>query len=325
MLRFHNRMVELFPSARFEKVQQLVRWHYQWVVLHDFLPTIVGREMVEEIMGQPILGPVTEEETSTAPPPQLKFFKWKNEGYMPVEFSVAAYRFGHSMVRPLYRINQKNPRLPIFAASGADLGGFRAVPDNLAIDWRLFFPWSGAPHKGKERVQPAYKIDTSLVNPLGDLPPSVVKDPPQSLAQRNLIRGWRMQLPSGQSIAEAMGLTPISDDKLKIGKATKDGQKENQSIISISDKFKENAPLWFYILAEAQQSFVNNETPIRLGKVGGRIIAEVFIGLMLADSHSYLRRKPNFKPQKEFLSDRGEFRMFDLLQQAKKAPILKPN
>jgi heme peroxidase len=316
MLRFHNRMAAVLPCADFECVQRMVRWHYQWVILHDFLPMIVGRDTVAEIMGH-----VKEGETSTAQPPQLKFFKSKHEGFMPIEFSVAAYRYGHSMVRPLYRLNQTISRKPIFANNGEDqdLRGFRAFPREWAIDWRLFFPTTGAPRTGPERVQPAYKIDTSLVNPLGSLPPTVVKNPPPSLAQRNLLRGWRMQLPSGQAVAEAMGYDVIPDGKLKIGKATKEGESKNKSITQISDKFKENAPLWFYILSEAQQSFVNNQTPIRLGKVGGRIVGEVFIGLMLADSHSYLRQRPNFKPREEFLSGSGEFRMSDLLQQAKKA------
>jgi hypothetical protein len=316
MLRFHNRMAAvLSPSAGFECVQRMVRWHNQWVNLHDYLPAIVGRDTVAEIMGH-----VKEGETSTAQPPQLKFFKQKHEGFMPIEFSVAAYRFGHSMVRPLYRLNQTVSRLPIFAnGEGQDLKGFRAFPREWAIDWRLFFPTAGAPPTGAERVQPAYKIDTSLVNPLGGLPPSVVKDPPPSLAQRNLLRGWRMQLPSGQAVAAAMGFEPIPDCKLKIGKANQDGKDKNKSITQISENFKGNAPLWFYILSEAQQSFVNDRTPIRLGEVGGRIVGEVFIGLMLADSHSYLRQMPTFKPLDEFLSDRGEFRMSDLLHQAKKA------
>lgn len=196
MLRFHNRLAGLHPSADFEHVQRLVRWHYQWIVLHDFLPTIVGSEMVAEVMGH------VEGETATAQPPQLKFFKQKNEGFLPIEFSAAVYRYGHSMVRPLYRLNQSVSRLPIFAKNGEaqSLQGFQAFPRNWAIDWRLFFPRAGAPPTGPERVQPAYKIDTSLVNPLGSLPPEVVKDPPPSLAQRNLLRGWRMQLPSARRL-----------------------------------------------------------------------------------------------------------------------------
>lgn len=87
-----------------------------------------------------------------------------------------------------------------------------------------------------------------------------------------------------------MGWEPISDNELKIGKATEEGKRKNISITDISEKLRGNAPLWFYILSEAQQSFVNNKTPIRLGKVGGRIVSEVFIGLMLADSHSTFAR-----------------------------------
>src|SRR5262249_6182956 len=265
MLRFHNRMADaLGASAGFDEIQRMVRWHYQWVVLHDFLPTVVGKETITEILGN----------AEGVSEPKLKFFKPRNEAFMPLEFSVAAYRFGHSMVRPIYRINQGVDRLPIFSSDEKDLRGFRAFPAELAIDWSLFFRLKpNAPAQGKERVQPAYKIDTSLVNPLGNLPASVAVNP-SSLAERNLLRGWRMQLPSRQAVARAMGLQPVAGEQLKVGKATEAETPTNRSLEEISPKFRDNAPLWFYILAEAQQAFQNNQTPIRMGKVGGRIVAE---------------------------------------------------
>src|SRR5207245_7170864 len=55
----------------------------------------------------------------------------------------------------------------------------------------------------------------------------------------------------------------------------------------------------------AQQQFVEDDTPIRLGPVGGRIVAEVIVGLMIHDSHSYLRQDRNFSPRQEFLSPKG--------------------
>src|SRR5262249_27659106 len=94
----------------------------------------------------------------------------------------------------------------------------------------------------------------------------------------------------------------------------------NPGITNISPKFKDNAPLWFYILAEAQQQFVNNATPIHLGPVGGRIVAETFIGILEADGHSYLRLDPNFKPNSAFTSPAtGQFNMIDLLRAARAA------
>jgi hypothetical protein len=315
MLRFHNRVVDVFKPETFAEAQRIVRWHYQWVVLHDFLPTIIGAETWHEIL------PHVQKGTNVVDdPPRLKFYKGKDP-YMPVEFSVAAYRFGHSMIRPVYRINAKNDRLPIFSVNKKkeSLAGFRAFPSKLAIDWRLFFDMGNNPPRvGKKRVQPAYKIDTSLVNPLGDLPKSIGGDHP-SLAERNLIRGLRMQLPSGQTVSRAMGIQPIDDEKLRVGKANEDGVKTNRKLTDLDPAFAGNAPLWYYILAEAQQQFVKNDTPIHLGPVGGRIVGEVFVGLMMADSYSFLRQDPLFHPSEKLMKKGANFKMADLLKQAKKA------
>jgi heme peroxidase len=318
MLRFHNRMVDTMgASASFAEIQQQVRFHYQWVVLHDFLPTIVGQDTMIRIFGKTADGNI-----NFAAKPNLEFYKPKKRPFMPVEFSVAAYRFGHSMVRPIYRLSQTIPRFPIFnlPGQGESLVGFRDFPHNWAIEWELFFnAGNNPPRTGQTRLQPAYKIDTSLVNPLGTLPASIAQAPFQSLAGRNLLRGWRMGLPSGQAVARHMGMTPIPDDKLKVGKANQDGATTNKSITTISPKFKNNAPLWFYVLAEAQQQFVTNDTPIHLGPVGGRIVAELFIGLMTGDGHSYLRQDPHFTPNPAFTNASGKFNMIDLLKAARAA------
>jgi hypothetical protein len=163
-------------------------------------------------------------------------------------------------------------------------------------------------------VQPAYKIDTSLVNPLGHLPDL----DPAMLAKRNLIRGYQMGLPSGQVLAKVMGEEPIPDAQLKVGKATAEDAKKNESITKVAPPaFVENAPLWYYLLAEAQRQFKNDDTPIRLGPVGGRIVGETFVRLLLEDTQSFLRQAPRWQPCKEFRAANGEFRMFDLLKQAR--------
>jgi hypothetical protein len=313
MIRFHNRVVDYLikrdGATTFEDAQRTVRWHYQWVVLHDFLPTILGEDTWHAIL------PHTANNTDPlTDPPRLNFYRPQKEGFIPIEFSAAAYRFGHSMVRPIYRINETADRLPIFSADGTSLAGFGAMRSDLAIDWRLFFKMNGAPELGPKRVQPAYKIDTSVVNPLGALPASVVSDDPHSLAARNLLRGLRMGLPSGQDVARYMGFEPLADQDLKVGKATEADFKNNPNITDFGD-FAGNAPLWFYVLAEAQQQFQDNTTPIHLGPVGGRIVGEVIVGLMLADSHSYLRQQPRWKPLADF-STGGRFHMADLLRQA---------
>ena len=150
---------------------------------------------------------------------------------MPLEFSAAAYRFGHSMVRPGYRLSETVGPLAIFGADpDKALTGFREFSHSWAIDWNLFIDLQPrdpgdennlSDPGNKTRTQLAYKIDTSLVNPLGNLPPSIAADP-SILSLRNLERGWRMRLPSGQAVAQAMGVLPLEDSQIVIGKFTGD-------------------------------------------------------------------------------------------------------
>lgn len=337
MLRFHNSLVEKWKDRSFEEIQQSVRWHYQWVVLHDFLPKIVGWDTIYAILPHlnPKNGTPQNRPSIYDAKPDLRFYHWHNEPFIPVEFSVAAYRFGHSMIRPVYRLNEsfgvKNPteadpingRQFIFTPSNTDQGlnGFREYPENFGIDWRLYFDFGikKQPKTGVSRIQPAYKVDSSLVNPLALLPEFVQKgDPFPSLAQRNLRRGKAMGLPSGQDVACYMGVKPLEDFELKVGKATKEDSKKNKAIDEVHASFKKKAPLWFYILSEAQQAYnnkrTNDDTPTRLGEVGGRIVAEVFIGLLLGDSHSFLSQSPCWTPE---LKKEGEhFGMAELIKQA---------
>ncbi|HLX90497.1 MAG TPA: peroxidase family protein, partial [Puia sp.] len=326
-LRFHNRMVNYHKSQNlktdFDSIRLSVQLHYQWVVVHDFLPTIIGEPLLDKICPHLAKGSAVFEDE-----PDLRFYTWRNEPFMPVEFSAAAYRFGHSMVRPIYRLNAntgkdvkppEDPRLPIFP----DLQAFGEFESDFAIDWRLFFDFGNNPDPfSKERIQPAYKIDTSLVSPLGNLPSPITGETPPSLAVLNLLRGSRLKLPSGQSVARAMGHLPISDEKLLVGKATVDGMigsggkpRENFPITKVSEAFAESAPLWFYILSEAQQEFENNDTPIRLGPVGGRIVGEVFAGLLYGDPSS-LFGHPSWEPYKDFLNANGKFGIAELISQA---------
>jgi hypothetical protein len=244
---------------------------------------------------------------------KLKFFQWKHEPYMPVEFSVAAYRLGHSMIRPGYRLNDA-VLLPIFPvpAKGLPDGltGFRAMNPAWGIDWGRFIDvdiraYDGTDAEMKKRLQFAYRLDTSLVNPLHDLPPSIASNPP-SLPLRNLERGWRLGLPSGQSVAHAMRIKPMEDTEILLGQGVDAPDKPLPNILSVSNVFAKNCPLWTYILAEAMnfkepvhlpvKGNVTVQTP-RLGPVGGRIVAEVFLGLMFGDSNSLLRLSPDWQPK----------------------------
>jgi hypothetical protein len=333
-LRFHNRVADVMAGAKFADVQRMVRWHYQWTVLYDFLPTILRKDVYDAILPH-----VARKTNVLKDPPKLLFYSpARNFPFIPIEFSAAAYRFGHSMVRPFYRLNLTRPKpLMIFPVdlkgvpngdkvdATESLQGFRALPDDFGIDWRLFFPETGkkpVTHGPRDRVQPAYKIDTSLVSPLRKLP--FVKGPdPAMLATRNLLRGFQMGLPSGQVLAEAMGEDHPWDRNLKVGKATEEDHKGNPLLTSISAAFDGNAPLWYYVLAEAQQQFEDHpddkHTAVHLGPIGGRLVGETFVRLMLDDGQSFLRQAPNWKPFDEFRAKNGEFRMFDLLKQARLA------
>ena len=327
MLRFHNRMVSLCGATQskdFARVQQAVRWHYQWIVLHDFLPTILGTnpDTLSNVLPHLASGKSLYEDK-----PKLNFYKWQNAPFIPIEFSAAVYRFGHSMIRPIYRLSTTlvgpgptdpiNGRLFIFTPDDGvtGLNGFREFPSNWAIDWSLFFDMGdNRPPTGITRVQRSYKIDTSVVNPLAMLPQSVARTT-RSLPLRNLERGASMGLPAGQTVARYLDLPVIAEDKLVVGKANLDGKTSNQPLTEISKHFDNNAPLWTYILAEAQQQFVDDATPIHLGPVGGRIIAEVFAGLLLGDQHAFLSQEPSWKPDDSLLRA-GQFRMADLIRAA---------
>jgi hypothetical protein len=280
--RFHNRKLQDNPGiSSFETLQRLVRFHYQYGVLNDFLPRIVHSSVLSQLRTN---GKYDAQ--------KLKFYHWKNAPFMPVEFSVAAYRFGHSMVRPGYRLND-GIMLPIFptATSSEGLTGFREMNPAWGLDWGRFIDidtrtYDGTDAENKKRLQFAYRIDPALVNPLGNLPPSVASNP-SSLGARNLLRGWRLGLPSGQHVAEQMGVKPIDDKDILIGKGV-DQPGDLPNILSVSAAFKQNCPLWTYILVEAARFKEGVKIPVnedvsirtaRLGPVSGRIVAEVFLGL----------------------------------------------
>lgn len=325
-LRFHNRFRRDNSELTFEQVQQQVRFHYQWMVMHDFLRRVVSRRVLEDMLPHLFAhrgGNVVEK------PPHLRFYKPVRNAFMPLEFSAAAYRFGHSMVRPGYRLNDAVAPLPIFPLSRLpegcappvdDLRGFRPMNPAWAIDWARFIDIEkrapglddDPPAQRSQRTQLAYRIDPSLVDPLSTLPESVAGPNPgvfKSLAARNLVRGWRMRLPSGQSIARAIGADPIADREILIGSSA-DEPEDLPSIVELSERFRDNCPLWTYILAEAAHGFRKHpevevvhtsagarkiETP-KLGDVGGRIVAETFAGMMLADRNSFWNLWPKWTP-----------------------------
>jgi hypothetical protein len=217
----------------------------------------------------------------------LRFFDWRLRPFIPVEFSVAAFRFGHSQVRAEYRINDTTEPLPILTEIPVPnpiqhLGGFRPLPKGWTVQWTHFFPIDGS------SPQPSRKIDTRLAGPICQLPPAVDRER-RSLALLNLLRGRALSLPSGQAVAASMGTT-VSNDELGL---------------------QGDTPLWYYLLKEAETLDEGN----RLGPTGGLIVAEVLVGLLKGDPSSYLTMAPGWFP--ELPSARpGQFDMVDLLRSA---------
>jgi hypothetical protein len=324
-LRFHNAVVDRVGSEhpgwpaddQFKEAQRLVRWHYQWIVINDFLRKhVVGHEVVDDILrqerftisrlpasGSPANGDranFTAREIALRRP-RLMFFHWNERPFVPVEFAVAAYRFGHSMVRPSYFFNDfvrgrtEPARTKIFSANHdpnnlENLNGGRPLPPKWGFQWKYFFEVSDEANL----PQPSYRIDDELVNPLGDLP-----DPPppfdiRSLALRNLLRGVRLALPSGQAVSRAMGIPPLSEGELDLG--------------DVAPAYVGTAPRWYYVLRESGVRAQGR----RLGPVGARIVSEVLIGLAWGDPLSYLRVEPNWTPT--LGPTPGHFSMPDLIR-----------
>lgn len=359
-LNFHNKVIDELQQARtqfkddphacFLEAQRIVRWHYQYIVLNDYLKRVVGEKTWRTVF---------QGKGDARPHPHVKFYLPKRgQAYMPVEFSVAAFRFGHSMVRPSYALrpgdqtvggDENKPfskgkfhRIPLFfrldenkkitadtsdaesteeiAESLRDLHGFGPLPDDWEIDWNMFFakdplPTTHALDDGRLQVveqdtghftQPGYRIDTKLVDPLALLPPSVAKsgnapDRIPVLAYRNLLRGSEFELPSGQSVARALELPVMTEEMLWQGVRDPDLADPNKN------PFAFRAPLWYYILKEAEmQENEDAAEAVRdslgghcLGAVGGRIVAEVIVGIALNDHSSYLYQDVIWTPAAE--------------------------
>ena len=197
MFKTHNSLVDrlrgegVSDDAVFDDARQLLTWHYQWIVLHDFLPGLVGTELADRLLVDgATLGHLA------------------GDPCIPFEFADAAYRYGHSQIRQRYRVNATSGHLPLFP----DLMGFRPVGPERSIDWALLFDLPGQPP-----AQRAKRIDGRLPAALMNLPVEItgeVEDPSfRSLAGRDLQRGRATNLPSGEAVARALGVEPLRHAK----------------------------------------------------------------------------------------------------------------
>lgn len=307
ILKFHNKVCEELaaagtpPQEVFAKARQKVRWHFQWLVLHDF---------VERITQKGIIDRVTER--------GRHFYRFKKTPFMPVEFSAAAYRFGHSMVREVYshnRIFTPGGLAPatlqlLFRFTGLS-GGIvgelapdpptaptpvRVLPSNWIVDWRRFHEVA-LPNPPDVPLNLSRRLDPFVVPALHSLPGGG-----GSLPFRNLKRGVMLGLPSGQDVARVMNIyQPLTPDEIASGPDGAVAQKHGLHL---------RTPLWYYILKEAQVRG-NGE---RLGPVGTTIVSEVFVGLVEGDQQSFLSvNGRHWRPDLPSMTP-GDFTMADLLR-----------
>jgi hypothetical protein len=261
MLKAHNAFVDearltgVSNDRVFDEAARQLRWHYQWIVLNEFLPTLVGQPLANQVLRE---GP--------------HWFR-PHSPFIPLEFADAAYRYGHAQIRHRYQLNLHSDPVPLFP----DLLGFRAVPPEGTVDWKLFFD---APSRAP--AQRSKKIDGKLVRALIQLPVAVTGECEiedyHSLAVRDLQRGQGVGLPSGEAVARHIGVPPLTAEQVGIA----------------STGWKGETPLWYYILREADACTGGHS----LGPVGGRIVAEVLVGLVDADAASFRRNSRDWRPHK---------------------------
>jgi hypothetical protein len=320
-LKFHNLAVDHVraegharPAEVFLRARLLTTWHYQWMIVHEFLPLFVGQDTVDDILRN---GP--------------RFFKPPiGRAFIPVEFQTGTYRFGHSMVRPSYRANLKGDNGgPFFGfvfdpsqhpedslqpplTDPNDMAGGARAPRRF-IGWQTFFDF------GDGQVKPNKIIDTTISTPLFMLPLLTIAShtPPVALPQRNLLRHVTWSLPSGQAIAKRMGIPALTPDHFA-------------ELAPYGLALDASTPLWYYMLREAgststtQPTLVPSPPPaltttgvgLRLGPLGGRIVGEVILGLLRADPTSYLVADPRWRPTLPTRSGGGDFHMVDFLTYA---------
>jgi nucleoid-associated protein YgaU len=287
-LKAHNRLVD--QGRSFEEARRLVRQHYQHIVLHDFLKRVADPAIVDRVIAR------------------NRFYDALAEPFfLPLEFTVAGFRFGHTMVRDTYDFNLNfNPAslglLFTFTALSGELGDFDTLPDNWIIQWERFV----APGGGRNKAR---RFDTKLADGLFNLQTVTgeVEQPADAanLAVRNLLRGYGLRMPTGQALAKRLGLPALTADELEAAAAS-----TRQAKVLRDSGFLQRTPLWYYLLAEAR-----HHGGQRLGPVGGTLVAEVLVGLVRRSEDSILR-SPGWVPSLPAAKP-GRFDLADLLRFAK--------
>jgi hypothetical protein len=309
-IRFHNRVVDTLPgsvppSERFARARNLVTKHYQWMLRTDYLPRICERRAVTDVFTRGRKAFEVGADPAKIPT-------------MPIEFSVAAFRLGHSMIRGGYEWNARFDSdsglrgtldlLFTFSGLSGDLGGEPRLPSNWIADFRRLYDFGEAGRANltvpARKFNRAMRIDTTLARPLGTLPGFARRE--SNLAFRNLTRAGMVKLATGQQMTRFLrnrGLQPgkLTNAQIRDGK---EGAKLDRLTERQRAALLRNTPLWFYVLREAE---FNRG---KLDGVGARIVAETFHRAMQGSRASIVRDRtwrPTLGPNNR------TFRMVDLL------------
>jgi hypothetical protein len=298
MIRFHKAVAERVRASGargrdvFARARQIVTWHYQWIVVHEYLPAIVGRAAVDRAF-------------DAAFADGGRWYRPGRDGSsMPVELAGAALRFGHSQVRPAYRANLAGDGGAAFIGMIFDPAGEGQIdPLDLrggARAPRRFVGWQGFFDFGDGEALPNKRIDATLSTPLFRLPLAAifpVGEPPTSVAVRDLLRQVTWAQPSGQDVARELGVPPLGPGDLP-------------ELAGYGLGLEAATPLWYYLLREAQVA----ADGLTLGPAGARLVADAFAGILAADPASYVH-EPGWRPTLPVRTGRatGDFHMVDLL------------
>lgn len=266
----------------FDAARQSLRRLYQWVVWKDYLRRICRPEVhADALRLKTGTGAIRIWQAGYE-----DVFDWKVNPFMPLEFSVAAYRFGHTLVRGGYQTNVGNgvgstngfltfalPD-PTNPADKGDLRGGRPLSKNRVIQWDWFLQMASS-QGGFPQVARAF--DPLLVEALRRMPEDSEKpsDPGRilnALAARNLVRGVRMQLPAASAVTARLGLPHLTE------------------------RVDGDEALWFYVLREAQSAEDAGGGGQRLGLLGSILVASTFAGLLKGDPLSFINIAPEWTP-----------------------------
>ena len=291
-LRAHNALVD--AGHDMAGARRALRQHYQWMVLHDFLPRIADPRVVQSVLRDG----------------NRHFRTSKGRFFMPLEFAAAAYRFGHTMVRESYNFNLNFNRsgqpgttpatlqlLFTFTALSGQLGDFDTLPENWIAEWENLVDAGG-------EFDRARRIDTRLVEPLFTLRRENGQPEPGDggrLAVRNLLRGYLLRIPTGQAVARAVGQTPLTPAQIEAAVPPEQAQ------VLREGGLLERTPLWFYVLAEG----AHHARGRHLGPVGSIIVAEVLAEMVRRSEDSILDER---EWQPTLGQHPGRFTLPDLLR-----------